>query len=260
MDSILIDDPEDRRYPFKRALFEDPYVLYHGTWSTWAARIDHDGLMKGFVPFDWVDIATIFEANQAVGRGSFLRMFLGEAYPHQPPTRDLFFSANFWTARAYATSGGGEAIRKGIEEAQELETVCNEPGARTALIAHWKAGLRQQPGHQLTEAALQVLQDDVRLAALCDRVRDARIRLAAPLSGGHPVVYAVSVAEGWFGKVWEQHVSGWREGRREVNMRSVVPRIAPDRLLGKVGYPNGTDPNFIPTWCSTWEQVVELTG
>ena len=115
MDSILIDDPEDRRYPFTRAQSEDPYVLYHGTWSTWAARIDHDGLMKGVVPFDWVDIATIFEANQAIGHGSFLRMFLGESYPHKPPTGDLFFSADFWTARAYATDGGGEAIRTGVE-------------------------------------------------------------------------------------------------------------------------------------------------
>jgi hypothetical protein len=79
MDSILIEDPDDRRYPFTRIQFEDPHVLYHGTWSTWTARTDRDGLLKGVEPFDWVDIATVFEANQAIGRGSFLRVFLGES-------------------------------------------------------------------------------------------------------------------------------------------------------------------------------------
>lgn len=112
MTVITIQDPKDRRYPFTRATFENPHVLYHGTWSSWAPHIERDGLTRGFVPFDWADIATIFEANQEVGRSSFLRMFLGESYPYETPPRDFYFSGDFWTARAYATDGGGEGIRK----------------------------------------------------------------------------------------------------------------------------------------------------
>ena len=107
---------------------------------------------------------------------------------------------------------------------------------------------------------MRLLQDDVRLLVMCDRVRDARLRLTAFLKGGHPVVYAIRVDDGWFAKGWEEHVTGWREGRRAINMRSSVARIEPDRLLSRVAYPNGTDRDFIATWCSTWEQAVELAG
>lgn len=33
MDTITIQDPQDRSYPFGRNLFEDRTVLYQGTWS-----------------------------------------------------------------------------------------------------------------------------------------------------------------------------------------------------------------------------------
>jgi hypothetical protein len=95
MKSIIITDPEDRSFPFSRELFEDPHVLYHGSWSAWVPRIDAEGFVHGEIPFDWQDVATVFRANQAVGRGSFLRVFLGENYPDELPARDLFLSADF---------------------------------------------------------------------------------------------------------------------------------------------------------------------
>lgn len=67
MDAVTIDDATDRSFPFRRSVFEDPTVLYHGTWSNWSGMIERDGLRRGSVPFDWRLIATIYEADQAIG-------------------------------------------------------------------------------------------------------------------------------------------------------------------------------------------------
>lgn len=45
-----IGDPDDRRFPFGQAFFEDRLILHHGTWSTWAPIIERDGFAYGRLP------------------------------------------------------------------------------------------------------------------------------------------------------------------------------------------------------------------
>jgi hypothetical protein len=78
------------------------------------------------------------------------------------------------------------------------------------------------------------------------------------IAGGHPVVYATRVDPAWLGEFWERHVSALEQGFREVNLRCSDARITVDRIIAKASYPNGTDPELIPTWCSNWEEVVSL--
>jgi hypothetical protein len=40
VECITIIDPEDRSFPFRRALFEDRQILYHGSWSTYCSKIE----------------------------------------------------------------------------------------------------------------------------------------------------------------------------------------------------------------------------
>src|SRR5687768_6888076 len=127
METVEIIDPTDRNFPFSRTIFEDRHVLYHGTWSTWSSRIETKGFIPGALPFDWHYVETVFQANKAIGRGSFLGVFLGEKHTEESPSCNLHLSANFWFARAYATDNGGEVIRKTIEEAEQFEGICANP-------------------------------------------------------------------------------------------------------------------------------------
>ena len=259
MDSLIINDPRDRSYPFSRGLFEDAFVLYHGSWSTWAPSIERHGIRRGDVPFAWTDIAAVYEARRAVGQGSYLPMFLGKEYPRREPPRDLFFSADFWTARAYATDGGGEVVRTTIEEAMQFERLCLDPDARQRLIQHWRVGLAECPGHAATESALKTLHDDARMAALHRVVSETRARLQSLAAGGHPIIYAVRVEADWFrSSTWQQHLDDWQAGSRQVDMRCAARDIPTDRFLARAAYPNGTESDFSAAWCVTWTDALTL--
>ena len=38
--TTTVTDPFDNKYRFGKALFDDPNILYHGTWSAYTHRID----------------------------------------------------------------------------------------------------------------------------------------------------------------------------------------------------------------------------
>ena len=128
METVTIIDPEDRSLSVQQDFFDNPQILYHGSWSTYAKAIEAKGFVHGALPFDWKDVATVFEAHRAIGRGSYLPVFLGENYPREEPPRDLSITGNFWFARAYATDGGGEVVRKTIEEAGIVRGNMHDPG------------------------------------------------------------------------------------------------------------------------------------
>jgi len=258
MQSFAITDPNDRRYPLTRKTFEDRRVLYHGSWSTWSPMIDRDGLVHLSLPFKWQHVATVFNANQAVGRGSYLRLFLGEGYPRQPPPRNLYLSANFWVARAYATDNGGEVVRKTIQEAEQFERICASSEMRTALKDHWEKGLLECGEDRRTRAAAELLGNEEALRQICIDVKAAKRALIDLTTGGHPVVYAIRVQPEWLGDYWTRHISAWEDGEREDNLRCSAD-IPTDRIVAKITYPNGTDADFLGAGCSMWKDVVALS-
>jgi hypothetical protein len=64
MQSFTISDSQDRRYPFSRAVFEDRFVLYHGSWSRWSPTMERDGFIHNHLPFDWRNVATVFKRTK----------------------------------------------------------------------------------------------------------------------------------------------------------------------------------------------------
>jgi hypothetical protein len=256
--NIVISDPEHRRFPFPKTFFHDPTVLYHGTWSTWAPSIRAGGFALDNFPFDWRDVAVVLQARQAVAAGSELQMFLGERFPREPPRRSVYFSANFWFARAYATDRGGEVIRLTIEEADDFERLCGDAGRRQRAVRRWKEGLRQHPNHAPTMEVIRTLESDDTLHTLLQRVLAARARLTRLTEDGHPVVLAVRVEPAWFSETWDYHLDGWHSGEKEVNLRCQVQSIPATCVLGAVEYPNGTDRTFMPTG-DEWDEIKELS-
>jgi hypothetical protein len=239
---ITVNDPGDRSYPFRRELFEDPCVVYHGSWSTWSPQIEATGFHQGDFPFEWKCVATVCNRTRAIGRGSFLSAFVDKQ-------RNLFFAANFWFARAYATDGGGEIVRKAIEEAEAFERICSVPAERDELLKYLTASSQQ--------AAISILTDDKALSRLRTDVKEAKNALMSLTQGGHPVVYAVAVKPDWF-EDWARYISYWEMGIRiDLQCRHDV---APERILAKVNYPNNTDREFLPTWCRTWDDAAAFAS
>jgi hypothetical protein len=258
MQIFTIADPDDRSFPLTQEVFGDRTVLYHGSWSTYSPVIETAGLLSGAVTFDLSPFISITEALQAIGVGSFFSGF--EGYGKQFSSREVFFSANFWAARAYATDAGGEVVRMTIKDATTFEQICIVPEERSRLICRWETGLQTQPDHALTRDAIAVLKNNDQMRKLYANVLTARQQLLALFEGGHAVVHAVRVEPSWFGDRWTTHIRNWEEmdsGGTELWCRFV--EILPNRLIGRVDYPNGTDASFDPTHITTWREVEALS-
>lgn len=264
MQSISITDPADRSYPFGRAMFEDRRVLYHGTWSTWSTVVERDGFARYGVPFDWRDIAVIFKANVALGRtfpliiSDSLRKTLVASNATADVDHDLYLSANFWRARAYATDRGGEIPRMTLELAEYVERICTSSEARAALRRHWQTGLDTNPEHVATKKVVELLDDREALDRMFSEVTSAKNRLLNLTSDGYPVVYAIMVEPAWFGEDWERYLDLWSLGDQE-DLSCSCELVTVDRLVAKVHYTNGTDGDFIPTGFSNWEEALACT-
>ncbi len=255
--SVSISAPDDRSFPFTREIFEDRKILYHGSWSTYSSRIESEGLLSGYATFDVAPFVAISEPLIAVGLGSFFSGFF-----HGSPfsSREVFFSASFWGARAYATDAGGELVRMTIKDATNFEQICTVAEERSCLIRRWENGLQAHPNHAPTVAAVALLKNEGRMRELYASVATARRQLLTLSEGGHPVVYAVRVEPSWFGEHWETYLRKWCElgvGGTELRCRGVS--ICPDRLVGRADYPHGADSTFDPSHITTWVDVEEIS-
>src|SRR5258708_871948 len=91
-------------------MFEDRLVLYHGSYIT--RRLNHRTRPRlSALGFGRVS-QTFFKANQAIGRRSSLRLFLGEAYPNEVPPRDLSLSRELLVRAGCHTSTVSECARR----------------------------------------------------------------------------------------------------------------------------------------------------
>ena len=258
METVWINEPEDRRYPFTRNIFEDRTVLYHGTWSTYGPNIEYIGFTAGSVPFDWKPFIAIAKAYRAIGGGSFFSGYYESNGPQSRIASQLFFSSSFWGARAYATNSGGEIVGATIRDAENFERLCTEPEERMRRIHHWESGLRSLPDHRPTKAAVEVLKNDSALHQLCGDVVAARERLIALSTGGHPVVYAIRIDPSWFHDDWETYLERWSIGSGSCEFKCNSCKIHPDRLVAKVSYPEGTDRTYAPTFYTKWPDVEQI--
>jgi hypothetical protein len=244
-----ITDPEDRGFPFSQDLFEDLHVVYHGTWSIYAESIESNGFGGAELPFNHEDFVTIGRAWKAVG--------ILDSYADVVFSRTtLSMVGNFWSARAYATDGGGEVVRIMLREARDFEALCLEDEKRLALKARWEGGLKESPGHLLTLKAVEVLSSREMLDTLCGEVATARKRLEAVIKDGFPIVYAIRVEPEWFGDTWERYIYHREEfGNRSHELRCKRELVTQDRICAKVLYPNGTDGSLQIDGFKTWADV-----
>lgn len=258
MDTRTVTDLTDRSFPFSPTLFDDPHIVYHGTWSAYSQRIESAGF-GGALPFEQNDLETIAEAWGKAGICDSYTRTVFSNKPGQPRT-ELSMTGNFWHARAYATDGGGEVVRMVLKDAKDFETLCSKDEKRLALRRRWEEGLKKSPGHTATASAVEFLDDQAALQATSRRVANARQAIELVVHGGFPVVYGISVEQTWFGKTWDTYLAQWEDGHRAaVELRCSRDLVSPDRIIAKVIYPQGTDPDFLPTWIRTWAEAEALS-
>lgn len=254
MISISIADRSDDVYPFTKQLWDDFRVVYHGTWSVYSPRIESEGFGHAELPFDPEDIASVKRAREALDLGSHAQIFFGTT-PGVGGSL-LSMTGNFWGARVYATDGGGEAARLAIKDAKGFEAFCASAESRAAKRHQWEGALRQHPTHVPTRNALELLKNDPQMNALCREVQQARQRLESVTRGGFPVVYALQVEPEWFPASWEAYTHHWELGHRNaIELRCHRSLITPQRIVGKVMYLNGTDPDKQWDGAETWKEL-----
>jgi hypothetical protein len=124
MELVRVRDTRDWTYPFAESLYYDRQVVYHGTCSTFSAGIDRLGFQTGgtSLPIDMlrrlIDLADSVHFknwSHVVVRGLSSSTRLD-----RPDGRAIYFAPNFWTARDYATSIGGETLHNARLLASEL--------------------------------------------------------------------------------------------------------------------------------------------
>src|SRR5690349_7040543 len=114
MELIRIEDPHHRSYPLPEALYDDARVVYHGTSSSFSHSIERDGFTIGRLPFSLESLQQLISiCDQIRFRSWAYNCVLGLARGNElsrGSNRAVYFSANFWYSRDYATNGGGETV------------------------------------------------------------------------------------------------------------------------------------------------------
>ncbi len=249
MISFTISDRYDNLYPFAKELWDDPKIVYHGSWSTYSQRIDAEGFIHPELPFDYRYVRMVVEAGDALGIGSW-------ASDSPEPNPILSTVANFWGARCYATDNGGELVRMVLKDTHTIEAICTIEESRVALKTRWENGLKGSPNHGPTLKAVRLLSDHQALQQMAQRMNHARAGIEKATNGGFPVVYALRVDSQWFPDLWELYIHHWKKGHRgAVELRCRRDLITVDRVVAKAMYPNGTDSDFQPDGFETWKQL-----
>jgi hypothetical protein len=233
VDVVRIAEPRDWNYPFSEALYHDSQVVYHGTCSAFAEQIERVGFQTGgrALPIhllrrlvELADAASFKPWSHRVVRGLSSSTRLD-----RPDERAVYFAPNFWFARDYATSIGGE-------------TMCN--------------------ARLLASELLRVLETRS-LSGEPEGLEAARIEgmLAEFLKGAFPVVYAVRVEPGWL-----QH--GESSLRRDEFGGSIhlqvnaacLQSVPAECILARAEYVNGAESGYLGPAPSSWAEARHLSS
>jgi hypothetical protein len=140
--------------------------------------------------------------------------------------RPVYFSANFWYARDYATNIGGETINNALRLSEELLDHIARKGKDTSSLG--------------------------------DEVRHFRRQLLAVTADSFPVVYAVRIDREWL----KDETQLEREERSSLVVTAVnitcATSVPTDRLQAKVEYVNGAESGYLGPQPTTWAEARHL--
>ena len=170
MIKITISDRGCCRYPFEEAWYYDPQIVYHGTSTAYSKVIEASGFNPAKSPLPLKQLQKLLAIADEVEIGApnshGVLGVPGEQAIRGNREWEVFFSANFWFARDYATDRGGEIVRKAVEFADRF--LITRAGTSPAEEQHRR------------------------------RVHKIREELMTLICNAKPIVYAVQVEYDWF--------------------------------------------------------------
>jgi hypothetical protein len=230
VDIICIEDPRDWSYPFAQWLYDNPCVVYHGTSSAYASVIEREGFMVGHLPFSVKMLQHLIAVCAQLGFRSWsyttVRGLSSGTKLSRDADRPVYFSANFWFARDYATNIGGETIHNALRLSKEMLDHLARIGKGTSTLG--------------------------------DEVRDLQHQLLALTADSFPVVYAVRIDREWIED--ETQLERGEKGSlvpTAVNI-ACTTSVPSDRLQAKVEYINGAESGYLGPQPTAWAETRHL--
>ena len=247
MQRIFVNHPEEFGFPLSRDVFEDPHMVFHGTGSKYAERIQSEGLRNNQLPYDWYDVRIVVEVARKMAlefsereHWPVLNAFTlgaGDSYVGDKP---ISFDVSYWHARNYASIKDSETVAALRGCAEHLLRVCSSAAAQAN---HLQMVLgRATPSVQ---ARVQAFLNDEGLAEAQPQLEQV-LRKYAPDS--QTAVVLVIEAET---DQLEDRGAVFRGAARiktgdrgtELRLRNQM-HIRPSQIRARIDFPNGIRPWF----------------
>lgn len=284
--NIVVESPEDVLYPCGRDLFEDPYVVYHGTSRVYTTTIERDGWLPNSVPYVMADVELICHIYESIafngtsaGGYAVLRGFSLGNDRNYCLYKPASFSESYWRARNYATRRAGETVDSIILALDDLHVLLRDPARReqhkNALCDKYDER-KKSLNHALTEhlsAIERMNKPDYLNRCLQDvtSIRDKYFNLA---EGHSPVVYCVraqlDLLETLNGTKWEgTDLADVLDRNRFEQMTELRPKqgtqVPPECIIARIDFPTGAC-RWLPSagrilplpWLVTKQQADEM--
>jgi hypothetical protein len=258
-------DPKDIGNPVDVIPPKGTVLVYHGTSSNFAERIEAVGFVENALPYDFEDVLLVKRAHETLQfsglsgggipvLGVFSTGSEDEWVGHKRPS----FASDFQHARNYSTIRGGETIDSLLTSIEEFGEFVENPQLLAANAAKLERDAKRFPPGDAWASRMRrgaSACKDAKVISNLTRMISPIYQKYMPLRVNHkPVVFAVACEPGRFDPP---------AGPFGVNLRAVTD-LEPDSIVARVDFPNGAEyvdivtelgPDGTPLWvASKWQR------
>ncbi len=128
MEILTVSDPDSVTFPLHKETWDDPDIFYHGSSKIHSEKIERDGFIMGWRPYDISEITKFADLCTEIERRGFIdgndRKFHA---PHGTcqsfalvSDETISFTGSYWQAMGFSRKQGGETIRAAIKLASRV--------------------------------------------------------------------------------------------------------------------------------------------
>lgn len=235
-----MNNSNDITYPLDKNIFDDRFIVYHGTSSIYSNHIESNGWIINDYPYDMIDMKEVYQicnSNGFKGSSAQTEIIKGYCMGDHVSNKPVYFTQDYWIARNYSLIPGGESIGALISLISEFSEMINNK----SLIDKHLIYLNKQLNDAIYRNDIAVNEYKQKIINfnglflnkdITNKVFEIRDKFEKIVRLSNPVVYAVKVSPDMF--------SNWRdiEMFRQLDLRSSVD-ISPSRIIAKINFPNG---------------------
>jgi len=246
MDRLIVSEPSDIFFPLSREVFEDPYVVYHGTGVMAAQFIETNGCRAGEIPYEWSNVLKVLtwckqvrlEFSDTENGYAVLRAFSAGGNDCYIAAKPVSFSISYWSSRNYAKNVDGETIsnlRMVLSKLRGMATDLEERDLHSRVLRD-----AMKRSSQTYYEALREPVERLETGFLEERLPEIThlIEKYAHRVGNFPAVLAVRLEERQVATESRSKLGLDRWCRAEVR---TIPEaiVRPDQLVARIEFPHG---------------------